>query len=303
MSKISLITKLGLIVTTVGTLTVGVRYTSNFENIEEAINELTVRGKAYYTMATTSKKDLKELQDKYDTLNTTHKGILAKLQLEEGATVQEITSKIDSLVSASNEANAGTIKDIATYLGLEENATLDDIKTELNELYKMKNEIDTLYAKVKAEEGKVSELEAELAQAKEDLKKANTDQQNITTLLEACMAEVPAIEEEPGGTVEPTTTYCSTHTEVELVNGICSTCNLATLKASMDSAWTTFEAEAEDNNFYKTAEVKNGNYTLYEAENKILVSGKNQTVNEEFITALKAYEQAKTNYINAGGEL
>ena len=36
MSNISLITKLGLIVTTVGTLTVGVRYTSNFNNIEEA---------------------------------------------------------------------------------------------------------------------------------------------------------------------------------------------------------------------------------------------------------------------------
>lgn len=295
MSNISLITKLGLIVTTVGTLTVGVRYTSNFDNIEEAINELANRGKAYYTMATTSKEDLAELQSKYDTLNATHKAILAKLQLEEGATVEQITSKIDSLVS---EGNTDTLSAIGALIGLKAPVTADNVTQALNN---MNEQLTTL-------ETEVSTLEAELEQAKLDLQQANSEQDQITALLESCMAQVPAIEEEPGeepgGTVEPTTTYCNTHTEIELVDGICNTCaNLETLEATMNEAWDKVVAELPSSAKNETDynHIKAGNYKI-DGMNYLYVSNTNKgSVDKNLDSLITAYLTAKTDYLNAGG--
>lgn len=259
MGNVSLITKIGLIVTTVGTLTIGVRYSSQYGDISASIEELKNRGLAYMQMYNTNAKDLEELQGIYE-------GILAKLGLEKGADLETITNKIDSIT------NEEQLEEIATALGLEPTAGVATIANKIEEL-----------------NTKVSNLQTEIANAKTDLTQANSEQERITALLDNALEAVPAMAtQEPGGTEEPGEEVGPT---------------LEELKAIMNSAWSEFEVIAENDNFYKTAEVKKGSYTLYEAEGRINVAGQNKVVDEEFITALKAWEQAKTSYLSAGGEL
>ena len=275
MSNISLITKLGLIVTTVGTLTVGVRYASNFDNIEEAINTLKDRGVAYYNMATTSKEELATLQSKYDNLNAIYLGVLDKLALEEGATIEDIETKIDSMVS---EGNTDTLNAIGALIGLEAPVTADNVTQALNSM----NE------QLTALEDKVTTLEAELAQARADLTQANSEQEQITALLEACMAQVPAIEEEePGDPVEPELTE-----------------EQQALKATMESAWLKVQNSKLSEDIL--ALVKDNDYTTsssYGTTKKLNVNGQEYNITSDQREALDEYKTAKTNYLNAGGTL
>ena len=297
MSNISLITKLGLIVTTVGTLTVGVRYTSNYNSIEEAINELKDRGVAYYNLATSSKEELEELQSKYDNLSAIYSGVLDKLALEEGATIEEIKTKIDSMVSAGN---TDTLNAIGALIGLEAPVTADNVTQALNN---MNEQLTTL-------ETKVSTLEAELEQAKLDLQQANTDQQNITALLETCMAEIPAIEEEPGGTVEPgDPVEPPVNPEPEYPVEDQLTEEQQALKATMETKWQAVDTELSKLTGITESEkeaVKAGNYDINSSKGykAIYVNDKELgMVKYALETALEAYETARTAFINAGGEL
>lgn len=288
-NTVSLITKLGLIVTTVGTLTVGVRYTSNYDSIQEAINELANRGKTYYNMATTSKEELATLQSKYDNLSAIYEGVLDKLQLEEGATIEEIKTKIDSMVS---KGNTDTLNAIGELIGLEAPVTADNVTQALNN---MNEQLTTL-------ETKVSTLEAELAQAKLDLQQANTDQQNITALLESCMAQVPAIEEEPGDTVEPGGTEEPGTGDTPGEQEPALTEEQQALKATMDAKWQAVDTELSKLTGITESEkeaVKAGNYDINSSKGykAIYVNDKELgMVKYALETALEAYETAKTAY-------
>lgn len=294
MSNISLITKLGLIVTTAGALTVGVRYTSNFDNIEEAITTLRDRGVAYYNMATTSKEELATLQSKYDNLNTIYLGVLDELALEEGATIEEIKTKINDMVS---EGNTETLNAIGALIGLEGTVTADNVTEALNS---MNEQLTTL-------ETKVSTLEAELAQARADLTQANSEQEQITALLESCMAEVPAIEEE-----EDTGTSGGDSGEIEgdtTTEGEELTEEQQALKATMNEAW---QVVLDNNNENLDSEymerLRIGTYTLLTSNSKNEVgfggdSSSWKTIDWSSYQALQEYQTARDNFINAGGVL
>ena len=226
-------------------------------------------------MYNTNAGELKELQGIYN-------GILTKLKLDPGADVTTITNKIDSIT------NAEQLKEIATALGLEPTADVTTITNKIEEL-----------------EGKLTTLQAEIANAKMDLEQANSEQGKLLGEIETALEAVPAMAtQEPGegdtpGEQEPGTGDTGTSggdTQEPML-----TEQQQALKATMETKWQAVAnsglsaealADLKDNDF-----IISGSYNSYGI--RVNGNGNNYNLTNEQKTLLSQYETARKNYRNS----
>ena len=118
------IAKIITVSTAVGAITIaGVAYNSNKEAILEQINQLKKKATDWQKQAGDNKYELQQQQEKYASIIKTLKDKLG-LELEDGATVEQIASALESYVGdANSKTDVDTyntaISSIATALGLE----------------------------------------------------------------------------------------------------------------------------------------------------------------------------------------
>ena len=118
------IAKIITVSTAVGAISIaGIAYNSNKEAILEQINQLKKKATDWQKQAGDNKYELQQQQEKYASIIKTLKDKLG-LELEDGATVEQIASALESYVGDANsktdvETYNTAISSIATALGLE----------------------------------------------------------------------------------------------------------------------------------------------------------------------------------------
>ena len=118
------IAKIITVSTAVGAISIaGIAYNSNKEAILEQINQLKKKATDWQKQAGDNKSELQQQQEKYASIIKTLKDKLG-LELEDGATVEQIASALESYVGdANSKTDVDTyntaISSIATALGLE----------------------------------------------------------------------------------------------------------------------------------------------------------------------------------------
>ena len=121
---VSKIAKIITVSTAVGAISIaGIAYNSNKEAILEQINQLKKKATDWQKQAGDNKYELQQQQEKYASIIKTLKDKLG-LELEDGATVEQIASALESYVGdANSKTDVDTyntaISSIATALGLE----------------------------------------------------------------------------------------------------------------------------------------------------------------------------------------
>ena len=207
------IAKIITVSTAVGAISIaGIAYNSNKEAILEQINQLKKKATDWQKQAGDNKYELQQQQEKYASIIKTLKDKLG-LELEDGATVEQIASALESYVGdANSKTDVDTyntaISSIATALGLEltdedkDSNGMYDYTVITNELQGLDQAITDLETALKDEDviDKTGQTVGDINGSIVDkinylinqIQTANTDQTEIPTVAEEANNSVEA---------------------------------------------------------------------------------------------------------------
>ena len=210
---VSKIAKIITVSTAVGAISIaGIAYNSNKEAILEQINQLKKKATDWQKQAGDNKYELQQQQEKYASIIKTLKDKLG-LELEDGATVEQIASALQSYVETnSSKTDVDTyntaISSIATALGLEltdedkDSNGMYDYTVITNELQGLDQAITDLETALKDEDviDKTGQTVGDINGSIVDkinylinqIQTANTDQTEILTVAEEANNSIEA---------------------------------------------------------------------------------------------------------------
>lgn len=145
----------------------GIQYASEYDSIEEAVNDLKQKALDWQKRAGINKAELNAMTEKFNTLEANYKAVLSILKIDEGADIEEVKAKVQDIYNnATSTGIEGTnlmLESIAEALGItltEEDMNENGVyKTDkiLEELENLDDELDNLQEALGTldEEGKI----------------------------------------------------------------------------------------------------------------------------------------------------